>query len=344
MLGSADLFHAAPVGAGIFPAAESQGLGVHMNVTARRVGVMAGAIGLGAILLSTSTVASVRLGPSEPNVNLRLSLTALRAGVDAPPGVWAVPAAYVTSRSLQALEQALPSLRGAVNGGAPVAIVPVTVGAGAETLIATDAATVTDLLLALGVRLAPTDVVKPSPDASLADARAVVVTRVRRVVRTVVETIPFETDIRYTPTMKLGRIQVLRAGVTGRQTRTYRITYRNGREVARTVLSEGPVTSPKTQVERYGTYPVPLPPTQRTQFGDATWYPNCREHGLHAAHTSLPFGTRVTVTNLDNSETVTVVINDRGPYGSGRIIDLCPEAFAVIAPLGQGVAHVKITW
>jgi len=49
------------------------------------------------------------------------------------------------------------------------------------------------------------------------------------------------------------------------------------------------------------------------------------------------------VTNLDNGRSVTVVINDRGPFG-GRIIDLSPEAFSAIASLGQGVAHVRLTW
>ena len=67
--------------------------------------------------------------------------------------------------------------------------------------------------------------------------------------------------------------------------------------------------------------------------------------GMHAAHLTLPKGTAVTVTNLDNGKTVTVVINDRGPYGvPGRIVDLCKPAFAAIAPLGQGVANVEITW
>ena len=56
-------------------------------------------------------------------------------------------------------------------------------------------------------------------------------------------------------------------------------------------------------------------------------------------------GTVVTVTNLDNGKTVTVVINDRGPYGvPGRIIDLCDAAFSQIAPLSQGVANVSISW
>jgi rare lipoprotein A (peptidoglycan hydrolase) len=40
---------------------------------------------------------------------------------------------------------------------------------------------------------------------------------------------------------------------------------------------------------------------------------------------------------------VVVVINDRGPFG-GRIIDLSPEAFSALAPLGQGVMQVRLTW
>jgi rare lipoprotein A len=47
---------------------------------------------------------------------------------------------------------------------------------------------------------------------------------------------------------------------------------------------------------------------------------------LTAAHRSLPFGTLVRVTNLKNRRTVIVRINDRGPYGKGRIIDLTPVA------------------
>jgi rare lipoprotein A len=79
------------------------------------------------------------------------------------------------------------------------------------------------------------------------------------------------------------------------------------------------------------------------QVGDASWYSFAPGSGLTAAHPWLPFGTHVTVTNLANGRSVTVVINDRGPFG-GRIIDLSPEAFGQIAPLGQGVAHVRITW
>ncbi len=47
---------------------------------------------------------------------------------------------------------------------------------------------------------------------------------------------------------------------------------------------------------------------------------------LTAAHKSLPFGTKVLVTNLDNSKTVIVTITDRGPFVKGRIIDLSRAA------------------
>jgi rare lipoprotein A len=82
--------------------------------------------------------------------------------------------------------------------------------------------------------------------------------------------------------------------------------------------------------------------TSGSQVGEASWYDTPWD-GLTAAHPWLPFGTRVTVTNLATGESVVVVINDRGPFG-GRIIDLSDEAFAVLAPLGQGVMQVRLTW
>ncbi len=59
---------------------------------------------------------------------------------------------------------------------------------------------------------------------------------------------------------------------------------------------------------------------------------------MTAAHKTLPFGTRVRVTNKKNGRTVTVRINDRGPFIRGRVIDLSPAAaralgFAGLAPV-----------
>ena len=61
-----------------------------------------------------------------------------------------------------------------------------------------------------------------------------------------------------------------------------------------------------------------------------------------AAHRTLPFGTRVLVTNLNNGKSVIVRINDRGPHVRGRIIDLSYGAAKVVGLTAMGVATVKI--
>lgn len=63
---------------------------------------------------------------------------------------------------------------------------------------------------------------------------------------------------------------------------------------------------------------------------------------MTAAHRSLPFGTIVEVTNLSNNRSVTVRINDRGPFVSGRIIDLSRTAAEEIGMIRQGVVDVEI--
>lgn len=65
-------------------------------------------------------------------------------------------------------------------------------------------------------------------------------------------------------------------------------------------------------------------------------------NAMTAAHKTLPFGTRVRVTHLGNGNSVDVVINDRGPYIAGRIIDLSKRAAQDIGMTGSGVARVKM--
>lgn len=63
---------------------------------------------------------------------------------------------------------------------------------------------------------------------------------------------------------------------------------------------------------------------------------------LTAAHRTLPFGTLVKVTALDSQKSVTVKINDRGPFIKGRIIDLTDSAAKKIGIIQKGIAKVKI--
>ena len=92
------------------------------------------------------------------------------------------------------------------------------------------------------------------------------------------------------------------------------------------------------------------------QTGKASYYGNefdgrktasgeiFRQNKLTAAHRSLPFGTMVTVKNLANGRTVTVRINDRGPFAKGRIIDLSKSAAQSIDMVKQGVVSVEISY
>lgn len=63
---------------------------------------------------------------------------------------------------------------------------------------------------------------------------------------------------------------------------------------------------------------------------------------LTAAHATLPFNTRVKVTNLQNGDSVVVEINDRFPNTRGRVIDLSRKAFSKIADTDEGVIPVKL--
>ncbi len=91
-----------------------------------------------------------------------------------------------------------------------------------------------------------------------------------------------------------------------------------------------------------------------SETGTASWYgpkfhgkktacgERYNQYAMTAAHKTLPFGTRVRVVNLDNNKTTTVVINDRGPFVSGRIIDLSRAAANKIDMLKTGTARVRI--
>jgi rare lipoprotein A len=69
---------------------------------------------------------------------------------------------------------------------------------------------------------------------------------------------------------------------------------------------------------------------------------NFDPHQLTAAHRTLPFGTRLRVTNIETGQSVTVRINDRGPYIAGRSVDLSYSAAETIGMVERGVTQVKL--
>ena len=92
-----------------------------------------------------------------------------------------------------------------------------------------------------------------------------------------------------------------------------------------------------------------------SQVGLASWYGG-KFHGrqtasgerydmnaMTAAHRSLPFGTRVRVTDLATRRSVVVRINDRGPFIDGRIVDLSRRAAGRLGMIDRGTAKVRLT-
>ena len=63
---------------------------------------------------------------------------------------------------------------------------------------------------------------------------------------------------------------------------------------------------------------------------------------MTAAHQTLPFNTKLKVTNLDNNKSTVVRINDRGPFAKDRIIDLSVAAAKELDMIGPGTAHVRL--
>lgn len=91
--------------------------------------------------------------------------------------------------------------------------------------------------------------------------------------------------------------------------------------------------------------------TQNASHGLASFYGHGSQtasgerfnaHELTAAHPTLPFGTRVRVTNLATGQSVTVRVTDRGPFIPGRVVDVSRSAAEALGIVERGVAKVKL--
>ncbi len=116
-------------------------------------------------------------------------------------------------------------------------------------------------------------------------------------------------------------------------------------------------TTPKRTTTHKTTEPATkatIRPAAHVQFGNASWYGKHHQgrrtasgeqfdaRSLTAAHPTLPMGSEVRVTNLRNGRWVDVRVNDRGPFGGNRVIDVSQAAAEEIGLKGTGVGRVKI--
>jgi len=119
------------------------------------------------------------------------------------------------------------------------------------------------------------------------------------------------------------------------------------------VLGLGALAAGCATTRRGGPSEAP-PEPGRPVVGVASWYG--RQHQgratssgeafdmnqLTTAHRTLPFGTRVRVTNLENGRSVVVRVNDRGPFTATRILDVSLAAAKALGMVGAGVARVEM--
>ncbi len=100
------------------------------------------------------------------------------------------------------------------------------------------------------------------------------------------------------------------------------------------------------------TVPTEAAAAAATQCGKASWYAmtsktasgeRASPNSMTAAHRTLPFGTKVRVTNQRNGRSVIVRINDRGPFVKGRVIDVTKKAATKLGFLKSGWARVVVS-
>lgn len=114
------------------------------------------------------------------------------------------------------------------------------------------------------------------------------------------------------------------------------------------------VANERSRIVQQPTTAIAYRPVLSELKGMASWYgyadngsqsasgERFNENALTAAHRTLPFGTQVRVTNMNNGRSVVVRINDRGPFIRGRLIDVSAGAARVLGMMSSGVAPVRV--
>jgi rare lipoprotein A len=121
-------------------------------------------------------------------------------------------------------------------------------------------------------------------------------------------------------------------------------------DIAAPAKTTAPPAAPKASTAKK----VPAVQAKLPQTGEASWYGSQHQGkqtasgtkydqaALTAAHPSLPFGSKIKVTNLANGKSVEVEITDRGPFAENRIIDLSQAAAKALEMIDSGTATVRL--
>jgi hypothetical protein len=214
---------------------------------------------------------------------------------------------------------------------------PVTIEVdGKDIEIDTLGTSVGDAISEANIILSHADKVAPEKNSLLSPNLSIKITRINFEEITTEESIPFQTVEKEDNTVLWRKHETKQKGEKGVREKTYKVTYTNGKETNRQLLGTKITKQPVAQIEVTGTKII----VGKTQSGDATWY----VYGDDLTCASLTFaqGKYLRVTNRSNGKSVIVQVNDSGPYGKGRVIDLNKKAFQKIGDIGAGVINVKV--
>lgn len=250
----------------------------------------------------------------------------------------------------------------------------VTVTIGGKTQKITAVGTVADALKAAKVEVDSSDAVNPGLGTPLSDGMKITLTMVDQKSQKRRVAVPFSTKKVEDSSLPKGEIKVTTKGVNGINEETWTVVFKDGKKVSEKKVSSKVVNAPVTQVVKVGTKTASSsspstrsssashrstasqssdPVTSGTTCLASTYGEGDGTAGgptasgetfdpsaFTAASKTLPLGSTIRVTNVSNGRTVTVRINDRGPYVGGRCLDLSTAAMNAIAP-GQGLVTVR---
>lgn len=250
----------------------------------------------------------------------------------------------------------------------------VTVTIGGKTQKITAVGTVADALKAAKVEVDSSDAVNPGLGTPLSDGMKITLTMVDQKSQKRRVAVPFSTKKVEDSSLSKGEIKVITKGVNGINEETWTVVFKDGKKVSEKKVSSKVVNAPVTQVVKVGTKTASSsspstrsssashrstasqssdPVTSGTTCLASTYGEGDGTAGgptasgetfdpsaFTAASKTLPLGSSIRVTNVSNGRTVTVRINDRGPYVGGRCLDLSTAAMNAIAP-GQGLVTVR---
>ena len=148
--------------------------------------------------------------------------------------------------------------------------------------------------------------------------------------------IAFKTIYQDDPNLYYGETKSVQRGASGLEEETFKVTYENGKEIKRKLVSSKVVKSPVNEIIKKGTKLKLGSP----KYGIATWYP------IGSLYTTacniFPRGTLLKVTNTANGKSIIVKVNDTGGFRLPIIVDLSKYAFGEIGYLYQGKLSAKV--